>query len=162
MKSIMIDSCGDYIRAALVEDRRLVDLIVDKKTGSSITGNVYLGIVKNILPNQFVFIDIGQAKNGFLNSAEYNRESPLRMGQNILVQARKDPSGDKGASLSRKIDIAGRFVVLSETSAGEVGVSHKIKDAAERERLKLLAQSRVSDKFGVILRTSSENRSADE
>jgi ribonuclease G len=162
VKKILIDSHGAYIRAALAEDGRLLDLIVDKKSGRSITGNVYLGIVKNILPNQFAFIDIGQPKNGFLNSTEHSHRHPLRMGQSVLVQVRKDPSGDKGASLSRKIDIAGRLVVLSGNGSGEIGVSHKIKGGEERERLRSVVHNRAPKGLGVILRTGSENKGADE
>ena len=162
MKKILIDSHNSYIRAAMVEDGQLIDLIVDNKNNRSITGNVYLGIVKNILPNQFAFIDIGQPKNGFLSAASRNKNSIPQIGQHILVQARKDPSGDKGASLSRQIDIMGRLVVLMANGANEIGVSHKIKERKERERLKSAVKKHIPDSFGVILRTASENKSADE
>ena len=162
MKKMLIDSHEGYIRAALLTDGRLTDLIVDNKNGRSITGNVYLGTVKAILPSQFAFIDIGQPKNGFLNAAGDSRRPALHIGQNILVQVRKDPSGDKGASLSRQMDLTGRLVVLMEEGCGEIGVSHKITDNRERERLKSIVTNRIPDGFGVILRTCCENKDRDE
>ena len=162
MKRILFDSHGDFIFAALVEGSRLVDLIVDKKDGKSITGNVYFGVVKNILPNQFAFIDIGYPKNGFLNIANNRRLRKLRVGQNILVQVRRDPTGDKGASLSCQIDITGRSVILVGNGEKTIGVSHKIKDRKERKRLKSLVRDHVPVGLGVILRTCSEKKGAKE
>ena len=162
MKKILIDGHNGDIRAALVADGRLVDLIVDKKNGRSISGNVYLGVVKTLLPNQFAFIDIGQPKNGFLNAADYSQYPALRMGQSILVQVRKDPSGDKGASLSRQIDLAGRLVVLMANGGSEIGVSHKITDGKERDRLKSVVNHHMPGGFGLILRTCCENKDKDE
>ena len=162
MKRILIDSHAGSIRTALVEDGVLIDLIIDNNICRSITGNVYLGIVKNILPNQFAFIDIGQSRNGFLNTANHNEKPALRAGQSILVQVRKDPSGDKGASLCRQIDLTSRLVVLVGNGRREIGVSHKIKNSEERKRLKKLVLKHIPDGFGVILRTGSENKSADE
>jgi ribonuclease G len=162
MKRILMDTNGDFYRTAVVENGRLVDLVVERKHTRSITGNVYLGVVKNVLPNQFAFVDIGQAKNGFLNVVEMNRKKTVRNGHQIVVQVRKDPSGDKGASLSEQLDMIGRFVVLFRNDAGEVGVSHKIKDARERERLKEIAKARLPKGFGVIMRTSSESRTENE
>jgi len=158
MKRMLIDSHEGDIRAALVDNGHLIDLIVEKKDSRSITGNVYLGIVKTILPNQFAFIDIGQPRNGFLNTADYRQYPALRMGQNIPVQVRKDPSGDKGASLSRQIDLTGRLVVLMANGGCGIGVSHKITDNRERDRLKSAVADRVPDGFGVILRTCCENK----
>jgi len=162
MKRILIDSHEGYVRAALIADGRLTDIIVDKKNNQSITGNVYLGMVKTILPNQFAFIDIGQSKNGFLNAADHAQYPALHIGQKVMVQVRKDPSGEKGASLSRRIDITGRLVVLMENGGGEIGVSHKITDNRERERLRSIVMNRVPDGFGVILRTGCENKDQDE
>jgi ribonuclease G len=157
-----MDSTGDFYRTAMVENGKLVDLIAERKHSRSITGNIYLGVVKNVLPNQFAFVDIGQAKNGFLNVVEMNRKKTVRSGHQIVVQARKDPSGEKGASLSEQLDIIGRFVVLFKNDTAEVGVSHKIKDARERDRLKAIARARLPAGFGVILRTSSESKTEEE
>jgi len=162
MKRMLIDSYEGNTRAALVSDGRLIDLIVDKKDGRSITGNVYLGTVKTILPSQFAFVDIGQPKNGFLNAADCGLSPHLRMGQNVLVQVRKDPSGDKGASLSRQLDLTGRFVVLIERGYGQIGVSHKITDNKERERLRSLVADHIPAGFGIILRTCCEHKDGGE
>ena len=161
MKRMLIDSHEGDIRAALVADGRLTDLIVDKKDGRSITGNVYLGVVKNVMPSQFAFIDIGQPKNGFLNAADCRQSSKPRVGRNMLVQVRKDPSGEKGASLSSQIDLTGRMIVLIGNGGG-IGVSHKITDYKERERLKSLVVKHIPDGFGVILRTCCADKHADD
>ncbi|GMV39975.1 MAG: Rne/Rng family ribonuclease [Myxococcales bacterium] len=85
----------------------------------------------------------------------------LREGQSILVQIAKEPIGTKGARLTTHISLPGRHVVLLPT-VEHVGVSRRIEDAAERERLRELAAQVKAPAHGLIVRTVAEGREAEE
>jgi len=75
----------------------------------------------------------------------------------ILVQVAKEPISQKGPRLSSEITLAGRYVVLVPFS-NKISISQKIKDGAERDRLKGIVKSILPKNFGVIIRTVAENR----
>jgi ribonuclease G len=81
----------------------------------------------------------------------------IKPGQEILVQISKEPISTKGPRLTAEISIAGRFLVLVPFS-DKVSVSAKIKTEAERSRLRQLIQSIKPKGFGVIIRTSAEEK----
>ncbi|MDR1001150.1 MAG: Rne/Rng family ribonuclease [Clostridiales bacterium] len=162
MKKILIDRCKEFTRTAVTENGKLIDLVIDKHVNESIAGNIYLGVVKCVLPNEFAFVDIGQQRNAFLNALNSDYKKELRVEAPIIVQVCRDPSGDKGASLSTRMDLTGRLCVLLESLLGESGVSHKIKSGAERERLKKILKRHLPKGFSAIARTDSENKSEEE
>ncbi|MFQ5851906.1 MAG: ribonuclease E/G [Candidatus Binatia bacterium] len=88
-------------------------------------------------------------------------ERQLSTGQEILVQAAKDPLGVKGARLTSYISLPGRYLVFMPTM-NHVGVSHRIEGEKERKRLKEIVQSLLRKEGGFILRTACEGRSKRE
>ena len=88
-------------------------------------------------------------------------ERQLSPGQEILVQAAKDPLGMKGARITSHISLPGRYMVFMPTTK-HIGISRRIEDDKERKRLKEIAQSLLTDQGGFILRTASEGRSKRE
>lgn len=78
----------------------------------------------------------------------------LTEGQWILVQVAKDPLGTKGARITTHISLPGRHVVYLPT-LNHRGVSRRIEDPAERERLRELVET-IDPKGGVIVRTAGE------
>lgn len=108
-------------------------------------GNIFKGVVENVLPGiQSAFVNIGLDKNAFLfvgdmllddkNKAQ-KVEELVRSGEEIVVQVTKEPMGTKGARISTKISLPGRYVVLMP-GIDTVGISHRIGSVEERERLK--------------------------
>jgi ribonuclease G len=91
----------------------------------------------------------------FLKKRDMNIEELIREGQEILVQAAKSPMGTKGARISTYISLPGRFLVLMPTS-NHIGISRRIEDENERERLKRLVQNLRTEDFGYIVRTAAE------
>lgn len=85
----------------------------------------------------------------------------LKVGQEIIVQVTKDPIGTKGARVVMDITLPGRYVVLMPT-VDYIGISRKIEDESERERLKKIAQTSKPKKMGVIVRTAAEGKSDKE
>jgi len=85
----------------------------------------------------------------------FNIEELLQEGQDIMVQVAKEPIGTKGARLTCHISLPGRHLVLMP-NVNHVGVSRRIEDPEERERLRNLAQEIRHDRIGLIVRTASE------
>lgn len=85
-------------------------------------------------------------------------EELLVEGQEILVQVAKSPIGTKGARISSHVSIPGRFLVLMPSSS-HIGVSRRIEEESERQRLKKLVCDLRQDDFGFIVRTAAEGES---
>ncbi len=85
----------------------------------------------------------------------------IKEGQEILVQTEKCPRGTKGARVTTNIAIPGRYLVLLPYSE-HLGVSHRIQDENERERLKTIVESLRTTAFGFIVRTAAEGKSENE
>jgi ribonuclease G len=154
------------------------ELYVERRSSKSIVGNIYKGVVDNVLPGmEAAFVDIGLERNGFLHVDEIvlpDGEKVPRRGhgrgrridelikpkQEVLVQVVKDPLKSKGARLSMQISIAGRYLVYMPHGAG-VGASRRLPDA-ERDRQRKLLQKLHKGDGGVIVRTAAQGaRKAD-
>jgi ribonuclease G len=82
-------------------------------------------------------------------------EELISEGQEILVQAAKSPMGTKGARVSSYASLPGRFLVLMPTS-DHIGISRRIEDEVERQRLKKMVQALRTRDYGYIVRTAAE------
>ncbi|GAC13772.1 ribonuclease G [Aliiglaciecola lipolytica] len=171
---LLINVTPSESRVALIENGILQEIHVERHTKRGLVGNIYRGKVSRVLPGmQAAFVDIGLDKAAFLHASDiafHNEVSDemsttaiakkdirdlLRDGQDIVVQVVKDPIGTKGARLTTDITIPSRYLVFMP-SVDHVGVSQRIEDEAERERLKSLVQEYCSDDGGFILRTAAE------
>ena len=85
----------------------------------------------------------------------------LEAGQELIVQIAKEPISTKGPRLTTEITFTGRFLVLIPFN-NKILVSQKIKDRAEKMRLRRLVESIKPKNFGIIVRTSAENKRAAE
>ncbi len=81
----------------------------------------------------------------------------LTVGQHIVVQVSKEPISTKGPRLTTEITFTGRFIVLIPFS-NKISISQKIKSTEEKMRLRQLIESIKPKNFGVIVRTSAENK----
>jgi ribonuclease G len=154
-------------------DWRVGELYVERRGSRSIVGNVYKGKVDNVLPGlEAAFVDIGLEKNGFLHAddvvipgvevARRGRSGGkgkritelLKPGQEILVQAVKDPLKTKGPRLSMQLSIAGRYLVYVPQGEG-IGVSRRLEDK-ERERLRKQTKGLDLGEGGAIIRTAAQ------
>jgi ribonuclease G len=160
-------------RVALLEDDRVAEVYLERPERRSIAGNIYLGTVDNVLPGmEAAFVEIGLEKNGFLYvdeivvpELEGRRHGKkitdlIQRGQQILVQAVKDPMKTKGARLTTEISLPGRFLVYVPNGEG-LGVSRRLEDA-ERQRLKDILKEIAPDEGGVIVRTAADGASAED
>ncbi|MGQ9747846.1 MAG: Rne/Rng family ribonuclease [Candidatus Caldatribacteriaceae bacterium] len=169
-KEIVIDMSEVEVRAALLEEGKAVEFFFERFNESRLAGNVYKGTVENVLPGiQSAFVNIGLDKNAFLfigdvlldEKGKGKIEDLFRPGEEIIVQIAKEPMGTKGARVTTKVALPGRYVVLIP-GMDTVGVSHRIASAEERERLKKLVERLKPAKDGIIVRTVAEGRTAEE
>ena len=152
---------------------RVGELYIERRGSRSIVGNIYKGKVDNVLPGlEAAFVDIGLEKNGFLHAddvvipgVEVARRGRtggkgkriselLKPGQEILVQAIKDPLKTKGPRLSMQLSIAGRYLVYVPQGEG-VGVSRRLDDK-ERDRLRKASKGLELGEGGAIIRTAAQ------
>ena len=160
-------------RVAILEDDRVAEVYLERPERRSIAGNIYLGTVDNVLPGmEAAFVEIGLEKNGFLYvdeivvpELEGKRHGKkitdlIARGQQIMVQAVKDPMKTKGARLTTEISLPGRFLVLVPQGEG-LGVSRRLDDS-ERTRLKEIIKALDPKDGGIIVRTAAEGASAED
>ena len=166
----------EEFRIAIVEGQSLEGFFIETAARTKISGNLYKGIVTHVQPSlQAAFVNYGMDRNGFLPLSDIHPEyyqseveEPVRIqdvihpGQEVLVQVVKEEIGSKGALLTTYISLAGRDVVLMPGQS-QRGVSRKIEDEAQRERLRTIVNDlRMPEEFGLILRTAAENRTKRE
>ncbi|MGB7605194.1 MAG: Rne/Rng family ribonuclease [Lutisporaceae bacterium] len=183
MKEIIIDVGKTQTAVALLERKELTELYVEKNEHQSIVGNIYKGRVENVLPGmQAAFVNIGIDKNVFLyvkdaipnayfgeeDEGEFtdkyknaNINNFLKVGQEIVIQVVKEPISTKGARVTTHITLPGRFIVLMPT-VEYIGVSRRIENDEERERLKVLADKYKPESMGIIIRTAAEGCSEED
>ena len=162
-----------YTQIAVLEDGVVVEHFVTSAASASLVGNIYLGIVQNVLPSmEAAFVDIGRGRNGVLYAGEVNWEAAglgganrkieqaLKPGDYVVVQVSKDPVGHKGARLTTQVSLAGRYLVYVP-GASSTGISRKLPDT-ERQRLKEILREVVPPDAGVIIRTASEGVKEDD
>ncbi len=160
-------------RVAVLEDDLVAEVYLERPERRSIAGNIYLGVVDNVLPGmEAAFVEIGLEKNGFLYVDEIvvpelegkrhgkKIQDLISRGEQLLVQAVKDPMKTKGARLTTEISLPGRFLVYVPNGEG-LGVSRRLEDA-ERTRLKDVIKSLAVPEGGVIVRTAAEGASAED
>ena len=174
-------------RVALLEDRVLSELYIERTKDRGIMGNIYKGRVVKVLPGmQAAFVDIGLEKAAFLYVSDvYGRvedyeemgfqgeetlnyfnpssqiEDLLSEGQEILVQVSKEPLGTKGTRITSHMTLPGRYLVFMPT-VDHVGISRRIKDEKERRRLREIVQAIRPPSSGFIVRTASEGAEPEE
>jgi ribonuclease G len=156
---------------------RVAELYLERRGARSIVGNIYKGIVDNVLVGlEAAFVDIGLDKNGFLHVDEIvlpGVDAPrrgrgvgkdaqdistlLKPGQEVVVQVVKDPLKTKGARLSMDLTVAGRYMVYTPSGEG-VGVSRRLEDK-ERERLRRETSGLDLRGGGAIVRTAAHGAS---
>ncbi len=175
-KELYISTRGDTHAIAVTEGGKLVEFNSESQKDLSIVGNIYRGKIEQIvLGMEAVFINIGRKKNGYLylgettvldEGSESKKPSKfdlaqLKVGDNIMVQVSKSEIGTKGARLTANISISGRFLVYMP-EVDYIGISRKIVDECERQRLIDVVTNFKGRVGGFIIRTACEFASVKE
>lgn len=183
--SLFISVAACDVRVALVEDGRLAEFYLENRCRTGPTGNIYRGRVLRLLPGlAAAFVNIGLERPAYLfaedvtaQADEFHRlwlkEEPedaprpklppaaigdlLHEGQEILVQVLRGPQGNKGARLTTNLTLAGHYLVYSPTLP-QLGISRRIADEAERQRLRAILEKLPVPEGGFIARTASRGQ----
>ena len=148
---------------AVTEDGTLTEYL--QRDPKQQYGDILGGTVERMMPGiGCAFVDIGRKTSGFLplqeNSQTFEGES-LKSGMQIPVQIRKEETGKKGAFLTRDLTLAGRTVLLMPMNR-YIGVSNRITDEAERERMRGIGKEIVGGETGLVLRTAARSAAPEE
>ncbi len=173
MIEIIVQRQENGKQIALMENGKLIEYYEEDKEYRRREGNIYIGIVKNIIHGmQSAFVDIGTEKNSFIHlkdilpkideTKEFQQENVeiskvIKIGQKLLVQVKKDSNEKKGARVSTHINLPGKYIALLPNT-DIITVSQKIEDKKEQQRLIKLVKENLSDGNGAVIRTSAQNK----
>lgn len=176
---ILVNAMPYETRIAVVEHGLTQEVHIERPRRRGMVGNLYKGRVARLMPGmQAAFIDIGDERSAFLHAGDITRlpyaepgasgrpvqaiERLLCEGDTVLVQVLKDPIGTKGARVTTHLSLPGRHMVLLPAGKG-VGVSTRIAEEVERQRLKELVEARRPQGVacGFIVRTAGEGAGGD-
>lgn len=153
MQELRIKVDANEKNVILLNDYKIVEqYTIDKE---NIEGNIYLGVIKNIVPGlNATFVDIGQSKNAFIHFEDFGKgKGEIKVNESILVQVQKNAIKQKGAKLTSNIKLTGRYIVLMPRT-DFISVSRKIADESKKEELKEIAKKYLSKNCGAIIRTN--------
>lgn len=160
----------------LLDDGELIEFYDETNVENRNEGNIFLGIVRNILPGmESAFVDIGTEKNSFIhlqdllpkvdqtkqsnknNNVKTSINSVIKVKDKLLVQVEKDSNELKGARISTHINLPGKYIALMPNT-DIITVSQKIEDEKERQRLIKLVKENLSSNNGAIIRTAANGK----
>ena len=177
-KEIFVNTGARETRIAFLVAGSLTELHIERE--ERLVGAIGKARVERVLQGlDAAFVDIGLERNAFLMAADVTPEDDdddsshgrrhrhasigdlVKPRQEIMVQVSKAPRSSKGARVSTRISLPGRYLVLMPD--GEtVGVSRKIDEDSERDRLKKVARQIRPQGFGIIVRTEAEDKTEEE
>ncbi len=169
-KEIFVNCSPEETRVALMENNKLIELLIERSESEKIVGNIYKGRIENVLPGiSSAFVNIGLEKNAYLyvsdviptkgHNPSSQIEKMIARNEVIMLQVAKEAIGTKGVKVTMDISLPGRFLVYMPM-AEHIGVSKNIEDRKERDRLRTIVESCAPKQGGVIIRTEGEG--ADE
>ena len=155
MKEVFVLNEEDFLKIAVKENGELVECIVEEHSTDPQIGEIYKGRIKNILPSiNSIFIDIGLEKEAYMYYSDELKRVGVKKGKDILVEILKEPLGNKGAKVTYKPSIAGKYAVLTLGSEG-IKLSKRITSLEARQRLTTLIKPPRD--VEVLFRTDAEN-----
>ena len=166
-RQLIITSSSKLTLYAIYENNEPVELRVEDKELAKETGNIYKGKVKKIIPAMnAAFVDIGEEREAFLPLKDFCPDmvhdkncKDLKEGKSVIVQVRRSAINTKGAKLSCKIALPGKYLVLLPYS-NHIGVSSKFPDELKkelREHIKEVLEPFNQENYGFIVRTSAKD-----
>ena len=187
-KELIINSESLETRVAVLEEGKLEEFTIERATEDRLVGSIYKGKVRNLEDGlKAAFVDIGFEKNAFLHYWDIvpssfdssvepverdnrKRDKPritqrdiprlYPPGSEITVQVTKGPIGTKGPRVTTNLVLPGRYLVLLPSS-DKSGISHKIENQEERQRLKTILRSlTIPEGMEVIIRTVGAGQQA--
>ena len=177
---IIVNSTIGNTRIALIKNDILDNIFIERPDHQRTVGNIYKGKVQNVIPGmQAAFIDIGESVNAFLpfteiagfdvlnnepfsidkdkNKNSKDKKIHLVVGDEIIIQVIKEPFSGKGARVTTNISIPGSYMVYVPHE-NYLGISKKINDKYEKNRIKKIITNLKPKNVGIIARTICLNQ----
>ncbi|MEK7435049.1 MAG: Rne/Rng family ribonuclease [Cyanobacteriota bacterium] len=153
--------------AAVFENGRVVEFFMNE--GEQLVGDIILGCIDSTIPSiDAAFINIGKNQNGFIHISDLALKIPpkkrsnirhfLTPKKNILVQIAKEATSSKGPRLTEMLTIPGKYLILTPYER-KIGISKRIEDQFEKDRLIYVAKNLCQAGYGIILRTEAQFQS---
>lgn len=155
MKEIFIERQNNVFRIAIKKNSELKECYIEEDTSEPLPGEIYRGIIKNIVPGiKCAFIDIGYKTNCYMYLDRKFRNLSIKKGEEIMVQVLKEPIDKKGAKVTNAVSIPGRYCVLN-TIDNELRFSKKINN----DNFIKNVQDNINKPkdIGIMIRTKSED-----
>jgi len=180
MKRILINATqSEELRVAIVDGQQLYNLDIEVPSREQKKSSIYKGTITRVEPSlEAAFVDYGGNRHGFLPFKEvarryYSEEAKksegrpsikdaLKEGQELIVQIEKEERGNKGAALTSKISLAGRYLVLMPTEPRAGGVSRRIQGEERSQIRATMDEVNQPSSMGTIVRTAGISRSTEE
>ena len=181
IQEILINAHSYEKRIAIIENGKLVELYSESVENQEVAGNIYKGIVKSVLPGMgAVFVDIGLKRTAFLHYSELDadflneKQQKIRkkndsstidkifsVGDEVVVQVKKPPLNKKGASLTCRLTIPGKFLVFMPYKE-KVAISRKITSGSQKHKFSDILKRIKDPEVGIIVRTDTENSTEED
>ncbi len=180
MKRILINATQqEELRVAIVDGQKLYNLDIEVPSREQKKSSIFKGKITRIEPSlEAAFVEYGGNRHGFLPFKEVARvwwqdealnkegrpsiKEALKEGQELIVQVEKEERGNKGAALTTKISLAGRYLVLMPTEPRAGGVSRRIEGEDRVQVREAARQLKTPDQMGTIIRTAGVGRTPEE
>jgi len=157
-RTLVFSDSDQEIRVALLEGEELSEIFFEDMEADRNSGKIFIGRIENEVKSlEAFFVNIGMKKNGFLRFKDLvGLPNEFRKGDLILVQVRKDGTNRKGPQLSMQINLPGRYVVYMPYGEGSIGISRRITEQEERDRIREIAEEIIYETEGIIFRTNCQ------
>lgn len=155
MRKIFIERREKSIRIAVENNNELEECFIEEKSSEPIYGEIYKGRVKNIVPAiNSLFLDIGLDKEGYMYYSEDLKKLNIKKGDEFLVEVLKEPLNEKGAKLTNKFNIPGKYLVFTKGKNG-ISFSKRITDEVKKKLIE--AEIEEVDGINIVVRTEAVN-----
>ena len=166
MNKRLIVPYRDGVLTAVCEDDRVNLFEWERRGQASLIGNIYVGLVKKIVPGiRAAFVEVADGQNGyysleenhhhfFLNQGNHDR---VKEGDLLLVQVERDPVKTKLMMLTARINLTGRYTALTCGHPG-LAFSSKLKGVgtqAFKDCVREQLNRFPTDRYGLIVRTNA-------
>jgi ribonuclease E len=180
MKRILINATQqEELRVAIVDGQKLYNLDIEVPSREQKKSSIFKGKITRVEPSlEAAFVDFGSERHGFLpfkeiahhywsEKAQNAEKRPsikeaVKEGQELIVQVEKEERGNKGAALTTKVSLAGRYLVLMPTEPRAGGVSRRIEGDDRKQVREAMRELNMPEKMGTIVRTAGVGRSSEE
>lgn len=179
MLEVIVSKKNENKQIALIENGKLVEIYDETENDNKNEGNIYVGVVKDILPGmQAAFLDIGTEKNSFIHlkdilpqedqknessnkKIEQDIKKVVKPNEKILVQVKKDSNAKKGARVSTHLNLVGRLTVIMPNT-DIITISQQIENETEKQRLLKIVKDILPQNTGIVIRTAAYKKSKEE